>query len=742
MSLFDNAASIASALHNAGGSSQVSENGVDALSNENSSNDALPSSQYSDTSSMDPTSEGANITDEEKVVAAKKYIQTEAIQKIFNLSQRPFLQAIFTALDSTENDHAALFALCVLYALGYNPGINQDLLDTVLMPSNKSETKLCYNVNLVDRMIEIIKLSCQYSSKVRIATLQMTLLLLKQLAVRGTESFLLDRHLAAIEQCREESTFLLRNFYKSEEIFLDMFEDEYEEMKKKTLNVEYLMMDANLLLPPTGTPMSGIEFHKRLPCGEVERARRAIRVFFLLRDLSLTLQNETETQLPLTNLSACIKVNDALDLNNSDLISCTVCTKDNQKIKGFMVIDALQLILVDPDTKRVGWGIAKFVGFLQDIEVTGDKDDSRCLHITIHRPSSIASGSIRSPLLAAKFVFDDHIRCMAAKQRLSKGRQKARQRKLYQIARLLELADHIQPCPSPLKHGIHPAVKSAEYSSLMHRSQSQDTGLRGRPTPGQARHCHHRPLMPTFPGHVTMLKHRESGESSNASEIPEKSSRPSERRRNSPSSPKRHGSRSRESSPRQQGANSCEEIPLEDLSRMHSSRHGSPSIRRRSTPGLPQARISAPPGLCHLHQQFAIGHSHSSTTNLSEKVSTQGEHGSASNDELFAGFTVPTESSQPAVNTSEVQATEAPTLVPSDQPLSPADASCSKPCCAAEQSDEKCHSSQVEDPNSTAGSSANSNQNMDSLPADGETSIDSTISNSTSNKVKGAIQTI
>lgn len=51
-------------------------------------------------------------------------------------------------------------------------------------------------------------------SKVRIATLQMTILLLKQLAVKGTDSYLQDRHLAAIEQCREESTLMLRNFYK------------------------------------------------------------------------------------------------------------------------------------------------------------------------------------------------------------------------------------------------------------------------------------------------------------------------------------------------------------------------------------------------------------------------------------------------------------------------------------------------------------------------------------------------
>jgi len=44
--------------------------------------------------------------------------------------------------------------------------------------------------------------------------------------------------------------------------------------KSRPLNVEYLTMDASILLPPTGTPLTGIEFNRRLPCGEVERAKR------------------------------------------------------------------------------------------------------------------------------------------------------------------------------------------------------------------------------------------------------------------------------------------------------------------------------------------------------------------------------------------------------------------------------------------------------------------------------------
>jgi len=42
----------------------------------------------------------------------------------------------------------------------------------------------------------------------------------------------------------------------------------------KPMNVEYLMMDASILLPPTGTPLTGIDFVKRLPCGDVEKTRR------------------------------------------------------------------------------------------------------------------------------------------------------------------------------------------------------------------------------------------------------------------------------------------------------------------------------------------------------------------------------------------------------------------------------------------------------------------------------------
>lgn len=159
--------------------------------------------------------------------------------------------------------------------------------------------------------------------------------------------------------------------------------------------------------------------------------------------------------------------------------------------------------MVEPDSKRLGWGIAKLVGFLQDVEVSGDKDDSRCLHITIHRGGMTTS---RTPILSAKFVFDDHIRCMAAKQRLTKGRTKARQKKMNQIAQLLEISD------PQSRSSSNPTPASPANSSF-------SSGLRSAVISKAPRE--HRPLFSTanrVPGVASALR-RESTPSGSVSRI-------------------------------------------------------------------------------------------------------------------------------------------------------------------------------------------------------------------------------
>ncbi|KAK1799096.1 hypothetical protein P4O66_007361, partial [Electrophorus voltai] len=411
-----------------------------------------------------------NITDEEKTAAAAC---TEGQRS------RPFLDMVYNALDCEMEDYHALFVLCLLFAMSHSKGINPKLLEKIQLPV-PGQKKSSYSQVLVERLIRVMNHATQPDGRVRLATLELSCLLLKQSVLSGIQCIIKDVHLACLEGAREESLHLLRRFYKAsslltgkwghdlcgEEIFLDMFEDEYRSMTSKPLNVEYLMMDASILLPPTGTPLTGIDFVKRLPCGDVEKTRRAIRVFFMLRALSLQLQGEPETQLPLTRPEDLIKTDDVLDLNNSDLIACMVVSKDGVQAQRFLAVDIYQMSLVEPDTKRLGWGVVKFAGLLQDMQVSGVEDDSRALNITIHKPTSNPHAK-PLPILQASFIFADHIRCIIAKQRLAKGRIQARRMKMQRIAALLDLP--VQPSSEVVGFG----QTSASASQLPFRFYDQ-----------------------------------------------------------------------------------------------------------------------------------------------------------------------------------------------------------------------------------------------------------------------------
>ncbi|XP_036329209.1 protein CLEC16A homolog isoform X2 [Rhagoletis pomonella] len=558
----------------------------------------------------------ANITDEEK----------EKLQKLGQSSQgfselsRPFLQMVLSALDCTENDYLALLALCLTYAMAYNrDGVKNDWFEQVLSKSAKGSYS--YKTELIERLLHIISLSSQPSCRIRLITIEIALQLLVTFTKPCTDdACITEAQQDALFLARNQSMVVLRNFYKSEDIFLDLFEDEFNEMRKAILNVEFLCMDSTILLPPTGTPLTGINFTRRLPCGEVEKARRAIRVFFLLRRTCQQFLNEKETLLPLTNTLHLVQVDNVLDLNNSDLIACTVISKDSTKQRRFLVIDSLQLILVEPDAKLLGWGVAKFVGFLQDVEVVGDKDDSRCLHITVHRGGATHN---RTPLLSAKFLFDDHIRCMAAKQRLTKGRSKARQKKMYQIAQLIEMPGQVVDSPVYAVAGLRAGsvASSSSRSSREHRpilstanrvpgfaaALKRDTNNGGGVSRIQM--ARNRSIEGIRNESVGRPRRRNSNSSSHSSTSQTREVNSSPGREHSPSSSSqsrehsqnRTSTRSRDSSPRMPRPRS-EEIPLEDFQH---SRNNSPQSRGSSSYVNTPTRVPTPSRALN-YEQIAI----------------------------------------------------------------------------------------------------------------------------------------
>lgn len=216
----------------------------------------------------------------------------------------------------------ALISLSFLFTLMKNPGLESKFQDMLCVKVNKSnEMVSIYNEVLMSKLIGIVSKSVEPEFKVRLATLELAIKLIKSLVIVNKRSYISDFHLACIEQAREQSSFILRQKFKSEEMFLDMFEHEYQDLNSNMIiNFEMLLRDWSILLPPTSTPLSGIEFARRFPCGDTEKLKQVVCTFFLIRSLCLNLTNQIETQLPLTKQEHLVKENDALDLSESVLI--------------------------------------------------------------------------------------------------------------------------------------------------------------------------------------------------------------------------------------------------------------------------------------------------------------------------------------------------------------------------------------------------------------------------------------
>jgi protein CLEC16A len=46
-------------------------------------------------------------------------------------------------------------------------------------------------------------------------------------------------------------------------------------------------------------------------------------------------------------------------------LAVTVANREGVKQRRFLVVGLYQIVLVEPDSTRLGWGVATFVGFLQ-----------------------------------------------------------------------------------------------------------------------------------------------------------------------------------------------------------------------------------------------------------------------------------------------------------------------------------------------------------------------------------------
>jgi protein CLEC16A len=95
---------------------------------------------------------------------------------------------------------------------------------------NKSSSSVAsqYNGVLIEKLLNIIHTSSQPSCRVRLVTIELTIKLLNQLLNLETQSSVKinEVHKNSLFAARNQSMTVLKSFYKSEDIFLDLFEDE------------------------------------------------------------------------------------------------------------------------------------------------------------------------------------------------------------------------------------------------------------------------------------------------------------------------------------------------------------------------------------------------------------------------------------------------------------------------------------------------------------------------------------
>lgn len=153
--------------------------------------------------------------------------------------------------------------------------------------------------------------------------------------------------------------------------------------------------------------------------------------------------------------------------------SSSPSVSSNKKVARFMAIIGDLAILIEPDEKRYGWGVIRFIARLQDMELLSqpqaisqittppipekEKDDSRSIYVFFRRHllSSSLTDMKYSPTISktlsdsasiiARFSFHDTIRSFAAINNLKKAQKKEIYKKIAAIGQLIDLKPQDNP---------------------------------------------------------------------------------------------------------------------------------------------------------------------------------------------------------------------------------------------------------------------------------------------------------
>ncbi|GAM21024.1 hypothetical protein SAMD00019534_041990, partial [Acytostelium subglobosum LB1] len=298
--------------------------------------------------------------------------------------------------------------------------------------------------NLIDMLFLVLVNSNQY----RVVTLQMTLLLLKELVYSPeSPSKLTENQHALLEEAYRMTTNNLKDCLSLGNIasvFLELFEDELRTYRQ--IDFDALMNDIDLLLPVPDTPVPRLPLSRRLPSGDQERTQRAIQQFLVLRELKYTLLRRKDSMLPLKQPQVpMVREKDLFNLNTElfDIIhyyqvvpqqsvgqqpsSAKTKVRKCAVLFHHMLLDVDPNNVVTPPNKRSGvYGVITHIAPLQRLEIETSHLDPTILRVFSHPTRwNVDMG------------FDDETKCQQVKSLLTTARDDIRSIKMRQIYSLL-----------------------------------------------------------------------------------------------------------------------------------------------------------------------------------------------------------------------------------------------------------------------------------------------------------------
>ncbi|KAL7675995.1 hypothetical protein ACOME3_002254 [Neoechinorhynchus agilis] len=271
---------------------------------------------------------------------------------------------------------------------------------------------------------------------VRLVSVYASCQILQELADRNDFWSLLDTR--CLIKAKEVSFDRLKTLIASDvtdESLLDLFESEYESHTSRVLNLETFHQSEYILLKSFRNNQS-FSFNSDDFIANQVTPISTIKVYF-------SFLNIEDPDLPLRGREDRKQVLESIDLTNCDIVGCRVVIDDDHidKSDRFVLTNFSQLILIEPEYRRIGFGSVVFALELSNLSIDNDINDSCRLIVKFEKfkdarlKSSLANAAMKGTMVL-KFL--DRIRCLIATGNI---RSRMAQFKLIRYQRLRNLFD-------------------------------------------------------------------------------------------------------------------------------------------------------------------------------------------------------------------------------------------------------------------------------------------------------------